>query len=295
MTSRRTQATLVFGLPALVLYAVLILYPLGHAVVLSLTDSTGGAPTHYVGLRQFRALPSDVRVGAALRHTLVYAGVVVVLQNLIGLSLAAALIRRPRVRELLATALLLPAVVPPLMAAFVWQCIYASHGGLNQGLRDVGLSAVTQGWLDGSTGAVVSVAIVNVWMFAGYSCLLFLLGYGAIPVEVLDAAEVDGAVGWHRFREVEWPLLAPALTVSTVLSLIAALRAFELPLVLVGRHTGSSETLTVLVFHTILGEGGSQIAYATAIAMLLLLVLVALAGTVRALLRLRQDAVLGVS
>jgi raffinose/stachyose/melibiose transport system permease protein len=294
VTSRRTEALVGFALPALVLYAVLVLYPLGHAVYLSLTDSTGGAATHYVGLRQFRALPSDVRVGAALRHTIVYAAVVVALQNLIGVALAAALFRRPRVRELLGTALLLPAVVPPLMAAFIWQCLYADHGGLNRGLHDAGLSVLAQGWLDRSTGALLSVAMVNVWMFAGYSCVLFLLGYAAIPAEVLDAAAADGAAGWRRFRLVEWPLLAPALTVSTVLSLIVALRAFELPLVLVGSHAGATETLPVLVFQKVLGDGSSQIAYGTAIALLLLLVMAALTGTVRALLRLRQDAVVAV-
>src|SRR3954469_2090212 len=191
MLSRRRQAVLGFALPALVLYAVLVLYPLGHAAFLCLPDSTGGGPTHYVGLRQFRGLPSDVRVGAALRHTIVYAVVVVVLQNVLGVALAAALFRRPRVRELLGTALLLPAVVPPLMAAFIWQCIYASHGGLNRALGDVGLSVLAQGWLNGSPGALVSVAMVNVWMFAGYSCALFLLGYAAIPQDLLDAATAD--------------------------------------------------------------------------------------------------------
>ena len=285
---RRPAAALGFALPALAVYAALVLYPLGHAALLSLTDSTGGSPTHYVGLQQYRSLHADARVGAALRHTIAYAGAVVVLQNLIGLALAAALFRRPCVRELLSTALLLPAVVSPLMAAFIWQCIYATHGGLNAGLRDLGLSALQQGWLDGSGTALVSVALVNVWMFAGYSCLLFLLGYAAIPADVLDAAEVDGASGWSRFRLVEWPLLAPALTVSVVLSLVAALRVFELPLVLVGRGTGSTETLSVLVFQKVFGGGGSQIAYGTAIALLLLFVVAALAGTVRALLRQRE-------
>jgi raffinose/stachyose/melibiose transport system permease protein len=156
------------------------------------------------------------------------------------------------------------------------------------------LSVLAQGWLDGSPGAIISVAMVNVWMFAGYSCVLFLLGYAAIPVEVLDAAAVDGAAGWRRFRLVEWPLLAPALTVSTVLSLIVALRAFELPLVLAGRPTGSTETLPVLVFQKVVGDNSSEIAYGTAIAVLLLLVVAALAGTLRALLRLRQDAIVGV-
>src|SRR3954451_18025423 len=136
--------------------------------------------------------------------------------------------------------------------------------------------------------------MVNVWMFAGYSCALFLLGYAAIPQDLLDAATADGAVGWQRFRLVEWPLLAPALTISAVLSLFVALRAFELPLVLAGRPTGTTETLPALIFQKVLGEGSSQIAYGTAIAGLFLVVLLALAGTVRALLRLRQDNVVAV-
>ncbi len=286
MIRRRPGPALLLALPALVVYAALVVYPLGHQVVLSLTTSTHGA-----GLQQWRAVRADARVGAALRHTLVYAAVVVVLQNAIALALAAALFARPRVRELLGTALLLPAMVSPLMAAFIWQSVYATHGGLDQGLSDIGLSGLQQHWLGGQ--ALLSVAVANVWMYAGYSCLLFLLGYAAIPAEILDAAEVDGASGWRRFRTVEWPLLAPALSVSVVLSLVAALRMFELPLVLTGRRTGSTETLSVLVFQKVFGEGGGQLGYAAAVALVLLAAVAVLAGTVRALLRRRAHLLLG--
>jgi raffinose/stachyose/melibiose transport system permease protein len=109
----------------------------------------------------------------------------------------------------------------------------------------------------------------------------------AIPSALLDAADIDGASGWTRFRRVEWPMLAPSLTVNLTLSLIGSLRVFEFPLVLTnGGPAGSTETLTILVYRDIFGS--SNFAYGIAIAMLLLVVVVVLSSALSSALRLRE-------
>jgi len=176
-----------------------------------------------------------------------------------------------------------------LMAAFIWSYIYAPDGGVNAMLRDVGLGSLQQVWLGNPTTALGSIAAVNIWMFAGYSCVIFLAGYLAIPADLLDAADVDGASGFHRFWRIEWPLLAPALTVSVTLSLIGSLKVFEFPLVLTnGGPANATQTLTYQVFFKIFGSGESAFAYGTAIALLLLVVILVLASSVNSALRLRE-------
>ncbi|BEP14184.1 sugar ABC transporter permease [Acidothermaceae bacterium B102] len=277
MIRRRPLAAVGFVLPAALVYAAFVVYPLVRGVLLTFTDSTGSPGARFVGLRQYRAVQSDPAVQNALVHTLEYVVVVAVAQNVLGLVLASALFRRPRVRNVLTTALLLPALLSPLLAAFVWSFLYAPGAGLGTALADIGVH--------GLATRVSGVAVVDVWMFTGVSCVVFLAGYVAMPRDLTDAAELDGANGWTRFRLVEWPLLAPALTVSVTVSLVAALRMFELPLVIAGPG-GQAQPLSSLVFQKVFATGSTEFGYGAAIALVLLCVVV-LAASLSTLLRAR--------
>jgi raffinose/stachyose/melibiose transport system permease protein len=284
---RRPLTATLFLLPATAVYALFVLYPLVRGAILSFTDSMGGPASAFVGLSQYQELAQDPQVAAALKHTIIYACVVVVVQNGLGLAFAAALFRRPRARRVLGTVLLTPALISPLMAAFIWSYLYAPDGAINAVLHALGLGGLQHVWLGDTSTALMSVAAVNIWMFTGYSCAIFLAGYVAIPSALLDAADIDGASGWTRFRRVEWPMLAPSLTVNLTLSLIGSLRVFEFPLVLTnGGPAGSTETLTILVYRDIFGS--SNFAYGIAIAMLLLVVVVVLSSALSSALRLRE-------
>jgi raffinose/stachyose/melibiose transport system permease protein len=204
----------------------------------------------------------------------VYAAVVVVVQNGLGLLFASLLFRRPRVRKSLNVVLLTPTLVSPVMAAFIWSYLFAPDGGINALLGLLGLDSLQHVWLGDTSTALYSVAAVNIWMFTGYSCAIFLAGYMSVPTELLDAAAVDGASGWQRFRSVEWPMLAPALTVNVTLSLIGSLKVFEFPLVLTnGGPAGATDTLTMLVYRNVFGG---------------LVTVVVLSSATSSLLRLRE-------
>ncbi|WP_062467409.1 carbohydrate ABC transporter permease [Demequina maris] len=291
MIARRPLAALSFLAPAVIIYLVVVIYPLISSARLSLTDSPAGNVGEFIGLENFRQLFGDPDVMSALWRTLAYAGVVVVVQNGLGLILARAFFRRIRAQRPLSVMLLLPMLISPLMAAFIWSALYAPNGAVNAALEAIGLDSLTRIWLGDPTTALWAIAFVNVWMFAGYSCAIFLAGYMNMSNEVLEAARVDGADGWRRFRHVEWPLLAPALTVNVTLALIGSLKVFEYPLVMTnGGPAGSTTTLTLVIYQTIFGGQGS-FGYGVAIALLLLAVVVVLSTFVNGFLRRREERI----
>ena len=220
---------------------------------------------------------------------MVYAAVVLVVQTALGLFAAAVLAHRVRIRRTVSSLLLLPALISPVMASFIWSYLYRPDGGINTLLGEVGLQAFQRIWLGDTSIALYAVAAVNIWMFVGYSCVIFLAGYAGIPQELLDAARIDGANRWQRFRRVEWPMLAPALTVNVTLSLIGSLGVFDFPLVLTGGGpVDSTNTLALLIYRHIFNNSDFAMAAATAVLLLVLVVVVSTAASV--LLRRRERA-----
>jgi raffinose/stachyose/melibiose transport system permease protein len=291
MIHRKPLTALAFLAPALAVYLLIIAYPLIQGLILSATDSKVGNAADFVGIANYAALVSDRDVIRALGVTIAYAVVVVVAQNAIGLALARALYLRPRIRQLGSTIILVPTLMSAVMAAFVWNSLLAPSGAINTFLRSIGLQPLAHIWLGDPSTALWAIALVNIWMFSGYSAAIFLAGYMNLPSELIDASSVDGAAGWRKFSAVEWPLLAPALTVSVTLSLIGSLKVFELPLVMTnGGPAGSTTTMSMLIFTKLFGGQGS-FAYGATIAVLLLVVVVLFAGITQSLLRRREERI----
>jgi raffinose/stachyose/melibiose transport system permease protein len=284
---RGRYMSILFILPAAAVYGLFILYPLVRGVLLSLTDNTGGPTDEFVGTEQYSTLIHDPAALDALWHTVLYAAVVVVVQTALGLLAASVLARRIRIRRTVSNVLLLPALISPVMASFIWSYLYRPDGGINTFLGSIGLQALQHVWLGDASIALYAVAAVNIWMFAGYSCIIFLAGYAGIPADLLDAADIDGAGRWQRFRKVEWAMLAPALTVNVTISLIGSLGVFDFPLVLTGGGpVGSTDTLALLVYRDIFNNSDFGMGAATAVLLLVLVLLVSTAASV--LLRRRE-------
>lgn len=288
MLTRRPWVALSFAIPAILIYTIVSIYPLINGVHLSFTDSSGGPRADWVGLDNYVQLFNDSRLWPALRNTLVYAVVVVVFQNLFGLMLARGLFYRPRIRRFVTALILLPTLVSGVMAAFIFSYIFATDGALNALLGALHLEFLQRVWLGDPSTALYAVAAVNIWGYSGYSAIIYLAGYVSIDKEMLDAAEVDGATGFKRFRYIEWPLIATALTVNLALNVIGALRVFELPLVMTaGGPAGSTTTLNMLIYTDLFGGRGA-FAYAISIAMFSLVLVVVIAIALTTLLRSRE-------
>ncbi|HET9170978.1 MAG TPA: sugar ABC transporter permease [Actinospica sp.] len=285
-----SRSAVLLMLPATLLYALFVIYPTVQAVQLSLTDAHGLRGGSFIGLANYRALLHDPQVTAALKNTLIYTVVVVVVQNALGLAVAAWLFASPKVRTIARTGMLLPAMMALVAVSYLWQFIYSPIGGpLNTVLGGLGLHSLEQSWLGNPSTALMAIAGSYMWMYLGYTATIFLSNYLAIPKSVLEAASLDGATGWKRFRHVDWRLLAPSLTVNVTLSTIGSLRVFDLPFIMTNGGPGNStQTLSFVIYSD--GFQNFQFAYATAVAVLLLVITVIASILVTTVLRRREVA-----
>jgi ABC-type sugar transport system permease subunit len=284
------KSAALFMLPAALLFGAFAIFPTISGLAMSFTDAQGVAGGQFVGAANYRRMMGDANFTDALRNTLAFALVIVVVQNTLGIAVASWMRNHPVVRNLARAGLLLPSMMAFIVVGYVWSFIYSPLGGpLNSLLSFLHLESLQQVWLGDSRTALLAIAVSSVWMYLGYTATIYLSGFLAVPAEVLEAATIDGATGWNRFWRIDWPLLAPALTVAITLSTIGTLKIFELPLVMTGGGpAGATETLSTFVYR--ISFSTFDFGYGTAIALVLLLVTVVLAIAVTTVLRHREVA-----
>jgi raffinose/stachyose/melibiose transport system permease protein len=258
-----------FVIPAAVLYAFVVLWPSIQGVGFAFTDWDGLSPhMDFVGFRQFAKVFQDQAALSALGHSLELALGITVVQNLIGLLLALGVNSRIKSRNLLRVFLFAPAVITPVAAAFIWQYMFTPDGIINQLLKLVGLGAAQQNWIGDPNVALVSIAIIVIWEYAGYSMVIFLAGLQSVPEETIEASRVDGAGALRRFWYVVRPELAPAMTINLMLSVIASLKLFDQVQVTTGGGPGhATETLSTVIYKNVFQFG--QFGYGIALAVIL--------------------------
>ncbi|MGC4152152.1 MAG: sugar ABC transporter permease [Propionicimonas sp.] len=255
-------------IPATVFYLFVTIVPSARGVIAAFTDWDGfSSEQTWVGWANFAAILDDQVAKDAIVHTVLIALCVTVVQNVIGLLLALGVSSRIKSGRALRVVFFAPAVVTPLITAYVWKFMYAPNGAIAAALQAVGAD-VTVSWLGDYRLALWSVMIVIVWQFAGYSMVIFLAGLESIPNEVVEAAAVDGAGALRTFWSVKLPLLGPALAVNLLLSLIAGLKQFDVVWVMTGGGPGTAtHTLSTLIFQNAFTFG--QYGYSIALAVLL--------------------------
>ncbi|MDX3385227.1 sugar ABC transporter permease [Streptomyces niveiscabiei] len=262
MTTRpKTTPPWWFALPALLLFAFVVLVPSARGVYYAFTDWDGLDPGFsFVGLGNFADMLDDPDALAAVRHTLLIAVSVTVVQNGLGLLLALGVNSAIKSRNLLRVLLFAPAVITPIVTAYLWRNLLGPDGAVNSALGGRG-----QDWLGDPGLALWSVVGVVVWQFAGYSMVIFLAGLQSVPKELHEAAQLDGAGPVRRFWSVTRPLLAPALTINLMLSAIGGIKLFDQVYALTGGGPGhATDTISTLIYKDAftLGEFGYSIALA---------------------------------
>lgn len=293
-TRRRRSSTLsktllLFAVPALFIYAFIVIVPTLQGSIYAFTDWNGlDATFSFVGFKNISAILNDPQSLRALINTIVIAVVFTVIQNILGLALAVALNTRIRSRNFLKVLIFAPAVMTPVVVGYLWKYMLSPDGPINTGLRGIGLGDLAKTWLGDPTLAVGSIIFVLIWQFAGYSMVIFIAGLQAVPEEIVEAAAVDGAGPWRRFRHVVLPMLAPAVTINVMLSMIGALKLFDQVWSLTGGGPGGlTNTLTTLMFREAFtyGDFGRSVSLG-----LLLLVIVLLISVVQYRTLIRREA-----
>ncbi len=274
------RAGMVFVLPALVLFSIFIAYPLLTALSYSFFDWTGIVRGGFVGVENyvtlFTRLPYRDDLPNAFVHNLLLFVGAMVFQNTIGLGLATLLHRIGRFKRFFQTMYTLPYLVSPLVIGYLWSLMLSPlFGPVNAVLRGIGLGELAQPWLGNPQTAIWVVVVVTAWQWIGFPVLLYGAALGGIPQEIDEAASIDGASAWQRFRAITLPMLLPAIGTVSVLTFIGAMEAFPIPYALGGSQgnpAGATDVMSLLFYRTAFESGSSNaIGTSSAIATLLFL------------------------
>lgn len=244
---REPAAGLLFVLPVLVLFVVFRFVPTFGAFGMSLTDFKISGEWSFVGGDNYSRLLEDPIFLASLEATLLYAAVYVPMTVLIALGTALMLNAAVRRVGLFRGALFLPYVTSFVLAGIIWRWVYELDGLLNGLLAHIDVGPVD--FLGDTSLVLPSLAVVSAWKGFGYSMLILVAGLKAIPESYLEAARIDGANAWQRFRGIVLPLLRPTLFFVLVIETIGAFQVFDTIYVMTGGGpTRASYTLVYGVF-----------------------------------------------
>lgn len=244
--SRDAIAGYLCVLPALVVIAIFVLFPVAYSLGLSLFKWDLVAPTPtYIGLRNFQTLFASDEFWGVLRNTLVFSAGTVVLIVTFSLMLALLLDMGLRAIAFFRALFFIPYLTPMVAIAVLWMFLYDPRLGLvNAALGLVGLPG--PGWLQSTTWALPALILVKVWKVTGYYTVLFLAGLQSIPPELHEAARVDGASLWQRVRHITLPLLSPMTLFVVVIAIIGSFQDFDQ--VFVMTRGGPANSTNVLVY-----------------------------------------------
>jgi len=223
---RDAMAGYLFLLPGFIPMLVFSLLAIFAAFGLSLVHWTLLQPWTFVGLANYRKLLTDPEFWRAMRVSATFMVVVVPVGMVISLALALALNRGLRGTVIYRTLYFLPVITSTVAVALLWRWLYASGIGLiNTLLALVGIEGPN--WLGDATWALPAVMIMSIWKGLGYTMILFLAGLQSIPETYYEAAKIDGANAWARFRYVTIPLLSPTTFFILVVGVIGSLQVFD--------------------------------------------------------------------
>jgi raffinose/stachyose/melibiose transport system permease protein len=262
-----------FLAPALLLFCLLVLAPIVFALYTSLYKWGGfGPPTNFVGLGNYTKLFGNEIFLGDLWHGLVLVFLSLVVQLPFALALAVLLNQRLRGRAVYRLVFFAPYVLAEAITAVLFSMIFMPGQGLaDQLLTMVGLGDLGVTWFASPSTVLITLFLVITWKYFGFHMILYVAGLQGIPSEVLEAASIDGAGSWQRFRYVTLPLLGPTIRISAFLSVIGALQLFDLVWVISeGGPVHASETMAVTMFQV--GFKRFQIGDASAISVTMFLI-----------------------
>lgn len=283
-SGRRPWLGLLYLMPGIVLYAVVVLVPVGQGVWLSFFNWNGVTTATWAGLSNYTGFLRDPALRAAVEHTLYFIVFFSLLPIVLGL-LSAVLSSYKGVRGagIFRAVIFMPQVITPAVIAVVWQRIYEPDGPVNDLLRVAGLDGLARGWLGDFTWALPALGLAGTWAAFGLCMVMFVSGMQAIPQELFEAVRVDGAGPVREFFTVTLPNLRGPMAVVLALTMIGAIRLFDLVWLTTKGGPGiSTITPTVVLYERAfanpsVGSAAAIGVVMTVVSLLIVLVIVKLA------------------
>lgn len=273
-------------IPAAAFFLTFVLFPLIQTFNLSMWDWTGiqGAPSTFVGLANYESVLTDPDTIAALSHSIVFIVTFCLIPVTLGITFAA-LFSRQKIAGLVffRTVVFLPQVIASVVIGVAWRWVYQDRGTLNQFLGFLGFP-MERGWLGDFDWALPAVGVIGSWVMTGLCMVLFLSGVGRIDQDLYDSVKVDGGGAFREFFSVTLPGLKPELTVATTITIIAALRTFDLVFVTTKGGPGKQTIVPGTEIYR-LAFRENEVGEAATMAMLLAVIVFTLVRTVGWLLR----------
>jgi raffinose/stachyose/melibiose transport system permease protein len=252
----------------------------------------------FAGFENFQNLfrfPWRSQFFAALSHNVLVFIAIMIIQTSLGILIAYALFRLKRGQRFFRTVTFLPVIFSLVIVGYMWQVMLNSYfGPINKILTEIGLESWAQPWLGQSSTALPTLVFINLWRWVGFPAIIFLAGLNAISQDFIEAAQIDGAKEGQIFREILFPLLAPSMTIITVLTFIGAFEWFDLPYVIggtIGSPAGSTDTLALMFYRLSFGSADSvanNVGLGSALGVIIFIIVGAGAGFGSTLLRKRE-------
>jgi len=272
----RMPVILLFLPPALLLFTIFVILPMGEAAWYSLYRWNGyGPPTEFVGLRNFQVLFKNGAFLTSLKNNALIIVVSIAVQVPLAIWLATMLAHRIRGVVLFRLIFFLPYVLAEVAAGLIWRFVYDGDYGLFAAIAHF-LSTPTPYVLADKDLAMYAVLGVIVWKYFGFHMMLFIAGMQSLDKSVLEAAEIDGATGWQKFRYVTLPLLGSTLRLSVFFAVVGSLQLFDMIMPLTGGGPFNS-TQTMVTFLYNFGVTRMQVGLGSAVGVVLFVICVTLA------------------
>ena len=273
---------LLFLAPALLLYSLFYAGPIVSGLYYGFTDWKGVSfSANWIGLDNFKNVFSDPLFDTALRNMLILSIVVIAIQHAISIFLAVLLDQKLRGVVWMRAVIFYPAILNTVVIGYIWSYMYSPFVGfLPKFFEALGLDTLAGiDWLGRTDTAIYAISFVIIWQYTGYSMMIYMAGLQGISSDIYESASIDGANARQKFFKITLPLLVPAITVNTVLSVIGNMKQFEHIWVMTqGGPANSTQVFGTLIYQFAFKT--SQPGYGTAMAILLSILIMLVTVTI---------------
>lgn len=229
------RISFLFILPAMIGFCFIKVLPMVTSFYYSFTDWNGfSTDVRFIGLDNYFKLFQDPEVKNSIMVSLIFVAISVLLINVLAVLFAVLLKRTSGLTSVYRSIIFIPIVISPVAVSYIWRSMYSYDGMFNYVLNTLQITSEHIGWLTDSKLALFSVIIVNIWRSTGFHMVIILAALMTIPKDLYESSDIDGCSAWQKFRFITFPLLAPGLTISIVLSTISSLKQYDLVAVLTG-------------------------------------------------------------